>query len=216
MAFLVHFASVLLILLGKIIAYSDVIIEVVKKRHGHLNRSIQSVFLILLLSSCAKNSGTPSVNSTSLSSEGDNSHIDAEALAFLEIINTYRAQNGAGPLKFSNALQEAAQWMSADMAANKFFNHTDSLGRNAFTRMAAFGYPHLPAGENLGMGYPNAQPIFDQLKNACDADLSGQCTYAHRMNMLDPHFKVIGIGRAQDKSFAAGWFWTTDFGGTLD
>src|SRR5437764_11004248 len=62
--------------------------------------------------------------------------LDAEQSAFVILINNYRAQNGAGPLQVSVTLQQSSQWMSGDMAAKNYFSHTDSLGRDPFTRMA--------------------------------------------------------------------------------
>jgi uncharacterized protein YkwD len=62
--------------------------------------------------------------------------LDAEQSSFLTLINNFRAQNGAGPLQVSIVLQNAAQWMSGDMAAKSYFSHSDSLGRDAFSRMA--------------------------------------------------------------------------------
>jgi len=141
--------------------------------------------------------------------------LDAEQWAFLTLINNYRAQNGAGPLQVSVKLQKASQWMSSDMAAKGYVSHTDSLGRSAGARIAAFGYTYNPWGENIAAGYPDAQNAFEQWKTACDPDASGACTYAHRKNMLNPGFVVIGIGRASGSSMY-GWYWTTDFGGVAD
>ena len=119
--------------------------------------------------------------------------LDSEQSAFLTLINNYRAQNGAGPLQISVSLQNSSQWMSTDMATKNYFSHTDSLGRDPFTRMAAFGYPYSPAGENIAAGNSDAQNTFNQWQTACDPDASGKCTYAHRQNMLNPSFVVIGI-----------------------
>ena len=141
--------------------------------------------------------------------------LDAEQWAFLALINKYRAENGAGPLEVSVALQNAAQWMSSDMAAKNYIAHTDSLGRNTGARIAAFNYTYFPWGENIAAGYPDAQNTFEQWRTACDPDTSGACTYAHRKNMLNPGFAVIGIGRASGSSMY-GWYWTTDFGGYVD
>ena len=106
--------------------------------------------------------------------------LDAEQSSFLTLINQYRAQNGLGALQVSLALQQSSQWMSADMAAKNYFSHTDSLGRNPFTRMAAFGYSYTPAGENIAAGYSDAQNTLTQWKTACDPDATGACTYAVR------------------------------------
>ena len=141
---------------------------------------------------------------------------DSEGWAFLTLINNYRAQNGAGPLQVSAALENAATWMSNDMATNNFASHTDSLGRSSGARLLAFGYPYTPWGENLAGGFSDAQNTFSQWQTACDPDASGNCTFAHRQAMLYPGFVVIGIARAFGPNSAYGWYWTTDFGGVLD
>ncbi|MBY0504752.1 MAG: hypothetical protein K2X03_12635 [Bryobacteraceae bacterium] len=142
--------------------------------------------------------------------------LDAEQAKFLSLINAYRAQNGAPALQVSVALQNASQWMSDDMAKRGFGSHTDSLGRSPSTRMAAFGYTYFPNGENIAGGLSDAQGTFDQFKNACDANAAGVCTYAHRLNMLNPAFLVIGIGRTYGPGTVYGWYWATDFGGFVD
>jgi Domain of unknown function (DUF4082)/Cysteine-rich secretory protein family len=142
--------------------------------------------------------------------------LDAEQSTFLTLINNYRAQNGAGPLQVSIALQNASQWMSTDMAAKSYFSHTDSAGRDPFARQTAFGYTHYPAGENIAAGNSDAQNTLVQWQNACDPDASGNCTYAHRVNMLNSSYKVLGIGRAYNAASPYRWYWTTDFGGFVD
>jgi uncharacterized protein YkwD len=142
--------------------------------------------------------------------------VDSEEWAFLTLINNYRAQNAAGPLQVSIALETASQWMSNDMATNNYFSHTDSLGRSSGARLAAFNYPYTPWGENIAAGNSDAQSTFTQWQTACDPDASGNCTYAHRQNMLNPSFQVIGIARAFGASSTYGWYWTTDFGGVVD
>jgi uncharacterized protein YkwD len=94
--------------------------------------------------------------------------------------------------------------MSQDMANKNYFSHTDSLGRDPFMRMAAFGYnyPHT-AGENIAAGMDSAQAAFTAWKNSP----------GHNANMLGSGYTVIGIGRAYNSSSTYGWYWTTDFGG---
>ena len=142
--------------------------------------------------------------------------LGSEESAFLTLINNFRAQNGAGPLQISSALEGSSGWMSNDMASKNYFSHTDSLGRDPFTRMSYFGYTHYPEGENIAAGYSDAQNAFNQWLTACDPDGSGNCTYAHRQNMLNPSFQAIGIGRAYNGSSLYRWYWTTDFGGLAD
>jgi len=129
---------------------------------------------------------------------------DAEERAFLTIINDYRAQNGLGALSLNTQLNNAAEWMSADMGANNYFSHTDSLGRDPFQRMADFGYNYNTwKGENLAAGADTAQAAFNLWKNSP----------GHNANMLNANFKVIGIARAFTEGSTYGWYWTNDFGG---
>lgn len=157
----------------------------------------------------------PSVPTTTTLPSGS-ATIDATELDFLNLINAYRAQNGAGPLQVSAALQNSSVWMSTDMANKNYFSHTDSLGRDPGSRIQSFGYSSFTWGENIAAGSSDAQSALNQWINACDPDSSGTCTYAHRMNMLNPSFKVIGIGRAYNSNSTYKWYWTTDFGGTVD
>ena len=140
-------------------------------------------------------------------SPNSNSTLDAEDVAFVTLINDYRAQNGAPRLQVSIALTASAQWMSTDMATKNYFDHTDLLGRDPFVRMAAFGYPSVGySGENIAAGNASAQDTFTQWKNSP----------AHNANMLDPVYLVIGLGRASNPGSSYNWYWTTDFGSTVD
>ena len=161
-------------------------------------------------------SPTPPPTPAPTPAPGSATALDVEQSRFLTLINTYRAQNGASALQVSVALQNASQWMSVDMAARGFGTHIDSLGRSPSSRMASFGYTYYPNGENIAGGLDDAQGTFDQWKTACDPDASGRCTYAHRVNMLNPNYVVLGIGRAYGPGTVYGWYWTTDFGGYLD
>ena len=142
--------------------------------------------------------------------------LTTDEAAFLTLINNYRAQNGAGQLQVSLALENAARWMGSDMAAHNLTGHTDSLGRNTAARLAAFNYPYTPWGENTAGGMSDAQGVFSGWLNACDPDATGACTYAHRQNMQNGSFNVIGVARIYDPNSAYRWYWVTDFGGVVD
>ena len=138
---------------------------------------------------------------------GSNPTLDAEQAEFVTLINAFRAQNGAGPLQVSVALQNAAQWMSTDMATRpSSLSHVDSLGRSPSDRMAAFGYTYFPNGENIAAGFNSAQNVFEAWKNSS----------SHRTNMLNPSFVVTGIGRVYSPSTVYGWYWASTFGGVTD
>ena len=142
--------------------------------------------------------------------------LDSEETAFVSLLNAYRSQNGVGPVQISPTLESASKWMSNDMATKNYASHTDTLVRDPGARLQAFGYTYYPWGENIAGGFSDASTTLNQWIGACDADASGNCTFAHRKNMLNPAFQAIGIARAYSASSNYGWYWTNDFGGVLD
>lgn len=133
--------------------------------------------------------------------------LDSQEQAFLSILNSYRAQNGAAALSVSPNLNRAAAWMAEDLGGNGYFSHTDSLGRSPTTRAQNCGYAS-GAGENIAAGtsLDTAQEAFDLWRNS-----SG-----HNANMLNGSYNVIGIARANIPGSPYGWYWVTDFGSYND
>lgn len=130
--------------------------------------------------------------------------LEPEEAAFLALINDYRRSNGLGALTVDVSLNAASEWMSADMAAKGYFAHTDSLGRDPFQRMAAFGYTAATwKGENIAAGYGSAAQVFEGWRTSA----------GHNANMLNGNYRTIGIGRAARAGSPYGVYWTTDFGG---
>ncbi len=132
--------------------------------------------------------------------------LDAEETAVFQQINSYRAQNGVAPLKVSITLTNAAKWLSGDMASKNYFSHTDSLGRGFSARLGSFAYSASYTAENIAAGSASASATFQQWRNSA----------GHNAKMLNPNYKVIGIGRAWGASSKYGWYWTTNFGSTVD
>jgi len=133
--------------------------------------------------------------------------LDAEEAAFCRTINNYRAQQGLGPLRVSTSLTKAADWDTTDMAQKNYFSHTDSLGRDPFKRMTAFGYNFSTSkGENIAAGNATAAATFSQWK----------ASSGHNQNMLSSAYKVIGISRSYSATSTYKWYWNTDFGGYAD
>lgn len=127
--------------------------------------------------------------------------LDPEERAMCRQINSYRTARGLGALKLSVKLTKAAKWMSRNMAANDYFDHADSLGRETFARLRSFGVRDATAGENLAAGMAGATATFNQWRS----------DPAHRAGMLRAKFRVIGIGRAYGADSTLGWYWTTTF-----
>ena len=118
---------------------------------------------------------------------------------FVSLLNTYRAQNGSGPLTVSPTLQRSARWMANDLASHNGFSHTDSLGRAFQTRILQCGASGF-LGENVAGGGTTAAFLLQ----------NWQSSSGHNATMLNPNFKQIGIAFAQGGPY--GTTWVADFG----
>lgn len=133
---------------------------------------------------------------------------------FLTLINQYRASKGLGALQASKALNVASYKHSLDMGKRKYFAHNTKSplpagqsGPSPWDRMKDAGYGYNTAkGENIAAGYSSAQAVFNGWK----------ASSGHNKNMLNPSFKVIGIGFASVTGSPYKYYWTTDFGGKVD
>ena len=134
---------------------------------------------------------------------GGDASTDGEEQAFLGLINVYRVQHGLTPLAISAGLNRSSAWMVNDMATKGYFSHTDSLGRNPWTRLGDCGNPTY-GGENLAAGTERgpASSAFELLRNSP----------SHNAVMLAPEFRLIGIARQFVAGSTYGWYWATDFG----
>lgn len=131
---------------------------------------------------------------------------DTEEVAFLTLINQYRAQNGLEPLAMSPTLTLAARDHSLDMGTQNYFDHVGLNGSTFSQRIAAAGYPGGTLAENIFAGGQTAQGAFESWRNSP----------GHNANMLNPAYKAIGIGRANVPGSDWGWYWTTTFGDVVD
>jgi uncharacterized protein YkwD len=128
---------------------------------------------------------------------------DSEERAFLDLINDYRARNGAGKLSLNDQLGAAAEHHSKDMAQKNYFSHKLSSGDSAEENIRHFGYTNYHAvGENIAAGNESASKVFEQWKKSNE----------HDKNMRSEDYDEIGIGRAHGKKSKYGWYWTTTFG----
>jgi len=135
----------------------------------------------------------------------------ADELTFIQLINNYRQSEGLSTLLLSDAISDAATKHSSDMAKYNFFSHYSvqsayfPVGSSPWDRMRLCGYPYnTDMGENIAAGDATAQAVFEAWKSSP----------GHNANMLDPNYKVIGIGLVTGGSY--GYYWTTDFGGYVD
>jgi uncharacterized protein YkwD len=104
-------------------------------------------------------------------------------------INAFRAAHHLAPLRLSVSLTAAARSHSQQMEADGYFAHTSVDGTAFWKRIQGF-YPssHFgfwSVGENLLWSSPgvDAQKALTMWENSPE----------HRKNMLDPHWREIGV-----------------------
>ncbi|WP_405563372.1 CAP domain-containing protein [Streptomyces sp. NBC_01180] len=120
------------------------------------------------------------------------------AAAVLSLVNQQRAQAGCRPVRADMSLASLAGAFSAEMASRSFFDHTDPDGATPWDRADKAGVKGL-GGENIARGQADAAAVMD----------SWMHSPGHRANILNCHFKTLGVG----VHFGTGGpWWTQDFG----
>jgi uncharacterized protein YkwD len=140
---------------------------------------------------------------------GADASLSSDELAFLDLINDYRAGHGLGALTPSATLNHAATWFAVDLGVNDYFSHGEPSGRDFSTRVHDCGYPKGGwEGENIAAGNPLASPekVFDAWRDSP----------GHDENMLRAEFTYIGIARERVEGSYYGHYWVTDFGSLPD
>ncbi|MDQ3779502.1 MAG: SH3 domain-containing protein [Chloroflexota bacterium] len=177
-------------------------VPLAKQRHAR--RALVATVLTIVVMTIA--TPVPNAAALPLPQLATTSCADAEEQALLDQMNTYRAQNGLGPLQLSQTLGAAADAHSIEMATNSYFDHTMLGGVTVEQNLQNFGYGDATYGENIAGG----------MENGAGAFAAWQGSPSHNANMLRAEYAAIGIARAYDASSGYGWYWTTIFGGSVD
>ena len=177
-----------------------------RAKQGRSSFSSPITICILIIVSIITYLFIPSTNALAYS-------YDAEEIAFVKIINQYRADNGLAKLKISDDISEAAYRHNSDMGKYQFFNHYTvnsdwfEKGASPYDRMAKSGYGYYTnKGENIAAGFETAEAVFKAWKNSP----------GHNENMLNKSYRVIGISRHYVGNSPYLYYWTTDFGAYVD
>lgn len=125
----------------------------------------------------------------------------------------------AQPLSSNAQLLQAARAHSQDMLARNFFAHNNPDGDSPFDRIKTAGYNFQTAGENLA--FRGTTDTIDEISTSLKLheDLFVDVDYpdrGHRVNILKPDFKEVGIGLVfgrftQDGTTFNSGMVTTDF-----
>jgi len=136
-----------------------------------------------------------------------------EELAFVRLLNEYRAGNGLGSLVISDAISQSCDRHNSDMAKYGFFDHYTAesdwfaKGSTPSERMILCGYDYKTVmGENLAGGCSTAGQALEGWQNSP----------THRAIMLRDDLKVIGVSLVYVSGSEWGYYWTTEFGGYVD
>lgn len=104
----------------------------------------------------------------------------------LRLVNRERVSRGLKPLVMSERLRRVARLHSIDMFRRGYFAHESLDGRTPFQRMRRGGVRFHEAGENLALA-PAVRIAHSGLMKSP----------GHRANILNPHFRRVGIGAAR-------------------
>ncbi|MPZ48934.1 MAG: hypothetical protein GEU75_06435 [Dehalococcoidia bacterium] len=165
-------------------------------------RSIALSGFLALVAATSLGGGAAPAYALSNCTVADNT-FDSEEQYFLQLINDYRASQGAGALTASANLNRAASWLAVDMATKNYFSHADSAGRDSRTRMEDCDATVPGSGENIAAG-----TVRDTAQEAFDA---WKASSGHNDNMLNGNYQQIGIARAYNSSSKYKWYWVTGF-----
>lgn len=108
----------------------------------------------------------------------------------------------AEPLEMNATIQIAARGHSLEMGQMNFFDHDSPDGRTFDVRMqnAGFSGPS-PWGENIAAGQRTAREV---VQGWMESD--GHCA-----NIMNPRYRVIGVGYAYVEGSRFGHYWTQNF-----
>lgn len=118
------------------------------------------------------------------------------------LTNEIRKEKGLGVLRIDQALSEAAESHSRDMADNRFFSHVGSDGDRLSDRTRDAGYDSRYVGENIAAGHNTPQQVVDAWMRSA----------GHRANILNEKYNEIGVGFVEDRESQYDEYWTQVFG----
>ena len=107
--------------------------------------------------------------------------------------NTQRSANGVGGLSLNDKLDAAAQAKADDMATRNYWSHYTPEGNPPWIFVTAQGYAYQKLGENLAAGFSDEQSTIN----------GWMASPAHRDNLLDPAFKDVGFGFANNPDYTS-------------
>jgi uncharacterized protein YkwD len=113
-----------------------------------------------------------------------------------EAIDYLESKSPVRPLKISKGLSLSAKQLVRDQGPRGITGHYSSDGTSLKDRIKNYGKWDVILGENIGYGEKTARRIIMQF--IIDDGVKNR---AHRTNMFNPKFKVVGIGYGTHKRY---------------
>lgn len=101
----------------------------------------------------------------------------------VDLTNESRLANNESPLVRNSTLDTAATLKATDMVQNNYFSHDSPSGITPWHWFTMAGYSFLYAGENLAINFTESR----------DVQKAWMDSPTHRENLLNVHFKEIGM-----------------------
>lgn len=108
---------------------------------------------------------------------------DISRIFLLELTNKEREMMGLSLLKENQKLNEIAYLKAKDMFENNYFSHYSPRGYSPWYWFEKVGYNYQYAGENLAIDFFDAEEAHQAWNNSA----------SHRINIINPHYKEIGL-----------------------
>jgi uncharacterized protein YkwD len=118
------------------------------------------------------------------------------------LVNQQRSAAGVRALRYSPKAARAAQRHTDDMVHRHYFSHVSPGGSTVGDRARSAGMPYRSIGENIAGGQRTPARVVRAWMNSAE----------HRANILNPGFRVLGVGVArQGAGGFSGATWTQVF-----
>ena len=114
----------------------------------------------------------------------------------LALVNEERAKEGAPPLRLAEDMLQAADIRAKELTTK--FSHTRPDGSSCFTVLRNQGNG---VGENIAAGQTSPEAVMECWMNSP----------GHRKNILDPHYKELGVGYTYQKNTEYQHYWVQLF-----
>lgn len=108
----------------------------------------------------------------------------AQGAKMISLTNSLRKEQGLPLLDVNVVLERSASLKADDMSEKQYFSHVNPEGRGLSYFLGKAGYKYSTAGENLAMGFSDANEVVDAWMKSPK----------HYSNLVDTDFQQFGIG----------------------